>query len=555
MAAATQRKKESGKNRKREIGGDTEKKRARKKAIKMVRAKVASQQGSDYENLDAAQKMIIDKKVAKRKSVVDRIAKRLLPKVRQAERSRRSGGSGRINEEFETLFESGVRQDSDIKDKKGTQPAKYHSGLSKSTKEKRDAHFKKGAKMDDDNPAAYKPAPGDDGAKTKESKYTKKYKEMYGESYQSTPTKRFHQARKKDGSIKLDRRFRAFKKPSKPMTENKTEDRLRKQHKSERENLRREHEVEMDAVKTRNLRTQIRKINREEVEFENDASLIAMIEEVSNEIHENILLDEKKSMEGLKKKSEKSGIPYSTLKKVYDRGVAAWRTGHRPGTTPQQWGYARVNSFITGGKTRTTADADLAKGLKEEMELEERLAPHIVRGDNYVNVPDNVVGSAHDKVRMLRKKNSKINYEKEMTKALSDLGWELTVSGKYVREDIDVFGINETFEHLSESDILDKALAAMHKHVKLGGDPGDVSWRVSQARGVNIGAKALLHKYRERYGDMSTKTSDPVRSAKLKRKYGFREFVEVEYGEELDEGIREFISKAIKGFDEDEIKK
>jgi hypothetical protein len=39
--------------------------------------------------------------------------------------------------------------------------------------------------------------------------------------------------------------------------------------------------------------------------------------------------------------------------------MAAWRTGHRPGTTPQQWAFARVNSFITGGKTRTTADKDL----------------------------------------------------------------------------------------------------------------------------------------------------------------------------------------------------
>ena len=39
--------------------------------------------------------------------------------------------------------------------------------------------------------------------------------------------------------------------------------------------------------------------------------------------------------------------------------MAAWRTGHRPGTTPQQWAFARVNSFLTGGKTRTTADKDL----------------------------------------------------------------------------------------------------------------------------------------------------------------------------------------------------
>ena len=64
-------------------------------------------------------------------------------------------------------------------------------------------------------------------------------------------------------------------------------------------------------------------------------------------------------IEGLKKKSEKSGIAYSILKAVYDRGMAAWQGGHRPGTTPQQWAFARVNSFITKGSgTWGKADKD-----------------------------------------------------------------------------------------------------------------------------------------------------------------------------------------------------
>jgi len=75
--------------------------------------------------------------------------------------------------------------------------------------------------------------------------------------------------------------------------------------------------------------------------------------------NEEVELQEK--IEGLENKSEKSGVPYGILKKVYDRGMAAWKGGHRPGTTPQQWAFARVNSFLTGGKTRTTADADLWK--------------------------------------------------------------------------------------------------------------------------------------------------------------------------------------------------
>ena len=77
----------------------------------------------------------------------------------------------------------------------------------------------------------------------------------------------------------------------------------------------------------------------------------------------------------LQKKADKSGMPLSILKKVYDRGVAAWRTGHRPGTNPQQWGLARVNSFVTKGKgTWGKADKDLAQkvsGSKSEETVDE----------------------------------------------------------------------------------------------------------------------------------------------------------------------------------------
>lgn len=84
-----------------------------------------------------------------------------------------------------------VAQDQDVDDKKGTQPKKYYSGVDKKKKSARDAHFKKGAKMDDDNPNAYKYAPGDldkDGEpkKTKVSKHTKKYQQMFGEELKSS---------------------------------------------------------------------------------------------------------------------------------------------------------------------------------------------------------------------------------------------------------------------------------------------------------------------------------------------------------------------------------
>ena len=70
-------------------------------------------------------------------------------------------------------------------------------------------------------------------------------------------------------------------------------------------------------------------------------------------------------IEGLKNKAEKSGMPYGILKKVYDRGMAAWRGGHRPGTTQQQWAFARVNSFVTKSSgTWGGADKDLAAKVK-----------------------------------------------------------------------------------------------------------------------------------------------------------------------------------------------
>jgi hypothetical protein len=143
----------------------------------------------------------------------------------------------------------------------------YGAGLSKSTNAKRAAQFKKQAKMDDDNPAAYKPAPGDKRAKTKPSKHTQKFKQMFGES-------------------DLNEAMATLKKES------------------------------------------------------SDAAL--------------------------KKKAKKTGMSLSILRKVFNRGVAAWRTGHRPGTNPTQWGLARVNSFTTKSKgTWGGADKDLAAKVRK----------------------------------------------------------------------------------------------------------------------------------------------------------------------------------------------
>lgn len=67
----------------------------------------------------------------------------------------------------------------------------------------------------------------------------------------------------------------------------------------------------------------------------------------------------------LKNKSDKSGFPLGILKQVFKRGKASWKLGHRPGVPPNQWAHARVNSFITGGKTTKMQDKKLYQRAKK----------------------------------------------------------------------------------------------------------------------------------------------------------------------------------------------
>jgi hypothetical protein len=120
--------------------------RARKKAIELIRKRVAGERGANYADLSPSEKIMIDQKVEKRKGAIAKIAARLLPKVRKAE-LQRVASLHQQKEDLDQVFES------------------YYAGLSKSTAAKRKAHFDKHGEMDDNNPAAYKPAPGDATAK------------------------------------------------------------------------------------------------------------------------------------------------------------------------------------------------------------------------------------------------------------------------------------------------------------------------------------------------------------------------------------------------------
>jgi Cu/Zn superoxide dismutase/predicted kinase/nicotinic acid mononucleotide adenylyltransferase len=685
--------------------------RARKQALNIVRKRVAGKKGQNYTSLSPAEKIAVDRLVQGKTPAIQKLAQRLLPKVRKAEMERLKRARGPKDEEFSVDEARKVAQDQDIAKRPGTQPAKYFKDLALSTKKARDAQFKKQAKMDDDDPSAYKPAPGDKSGETKPSKHTIKYKQMYGEEVQleaddwkeilkttfpslyravdkTVNNKRYQYAiklflqytkdnpkdrrrnmvkaaqatntdvrtlysvfmdlvdrgklpkqladfqplarrdvrkpstkpftgimamgegngqedevsdlvpdmirismisgsKKKKKGLLLDAEFEKFNEQvytSNVKQQHSSEkERLKQQHAREKERQKADHQRELDRAKIRDIRTEsvqlqegindpaifkavflaggpgsgksfivgktalpalgfkivnsddafeaamkkaglemdpesifsvqgqeIRgkakaltgrkkqryiegrlglvidgtgkdsaKIKRQAKMLKDLGYDIAMIfvntdldtalarnqqrarslpdDEVKSmwkEVQRNmgafqtqfgnnlVIVDnsegaswpqetlrayrkmskfasdrpqnpkaikwisqqkkesgldeqfemfeatssiaprdnyqlEEKAIEALKKKSEKSGISYSILKQVYNRGMAAWKTGHRPGTTPQQWAFARVNSFLTGGKTRTTADKDLwAKAGKSKKE-DVRVGPYM----------------------------------------------------------------------------------------------------------------------------------------------------------------------------------
>ena len=77
-------------------------------------------------------------------------------------------------------------------------------------------------------------------------------------------------------------------------------------------------------------------------------------------------IDDAAIEKALKKKKEESGVDLDILRTIMKRGMAAWKTGHRPGATQQQWGYARINSFLTKSSgTWGKADKDMATEVRK----------------------------------------------------------------------------------------------------------------------------------------------------------------------------------------------
>ena len=261
-------------------------------------------------------------------------------------------------------------QDKDVKKVKGTQPKKYYKTLDKDTKKKRAAFFKKKSgsykKSDDDDD--YKAAPGDAKAKTKPSTFTKKFKKIYGESADTreltnllnkrTPLTPAEQKRKAELEKKLGVNEDAPANATGTAVAGTGDDsstvvmRKKKDKETMKDRLLRRFKIKETIDRT------VPDLEKPKDEIKEKAK---MMKAMAMRSEEN--LDE--TIKAVQNKAKKTGMPYSILKQVYNRGMAAWKGGHRPGATQQQWALARVNSFVTKSSgTWGGADKYLAKKVR-----------------------------------------------------------------------------------------------------------------------------------------------------------------------------------------------
>lgn len=89
-------------------------------------------------------------------------------------------------------------------------------------------------------------------------------------------------------------------------------------------------------------------------------NLISTVTEMFSNIAEEVQITlTPLELSTLQRKCNESNVSFDIIRSVFDRGVASWYSGLREGSTPQQWGFARVNSFLAEGITSRTADRDL----------------------------------------------------------------------------------------------------------------------------------------------------------------------------------------------------
>jgi hypothetical protein len=285
-------------------------------------------------------------------------------------------------------------------------PSKYKTGNAK-TDAARASHWKKMGKYSDRDPRAYKDAPGDKKARAKGmplSKHTVAVRKMMSEEVVNEGSSDANRIKKHpavaeytnepnwwgvglDHTIKLKPGY--WHKTSKKTT--LTPSSYREAH-----SMLKDVELTPRQVNANRQQTAIdkdiahRQTGHRMLKIRKHRSTDSLLRPQNEET-----IDEGASDSSISAKAKKSGISVRTLRKVYNRGVAAWNSGHRPGTTPQQWGHARVNSYINKGKTYHTADKDL-RGEEVERFEEDRAWTHEDEYDMHMNAHHAALGSGNN---------------------------------------------------------------------------------------------------------------------------------------------------------------
>ena len=269
-------------------------------------------------------------------------------------------------------------------------PDPYMTGLDDETEEEKEEQMKDQAEMDDDDPDAYKELPGDEEArekdKVKTSKHVKLYHKLYGDKKDESLHEEFEDfitekdkktstkskvkkiskkiakvVSKKEDLIKTAKEMAKSPDPSGKMQASLAKVQL-KQSDAEAEKLVLQRQIEV--LKSKISTAKEKEKASKDMAKESLSSYETMNEEKAE--GDRSPIGDEKIETALKKKEEETGVPMEFLRIIMRRGMAAWKTGHRPGANQQQWGYARVNAFLTKGEgTWGGADKDVAKEVRD----------------------------------------------------------------------------------------------------------------------------------------------------------------------------------------------
>ena len=215
--------------------------RATKAATVIIRKKVAGKKGVGYAGLAPSAKMAVDKKVAKKSAAIKKIAKKLLPKVKKADKlKRQKAADAKKNEEVDLTIDEAF--------------------------------------------------------------------DLFLEEFElPVVKKRYHKMYEKDGKIKLDRRFRAFKK--KPDA--------------------------LDPLLAAQMEVE---------EFVSDSELISFIESTADDIFDSVTLNEEKILESLQAKAQKAGIEIELINHIYEEAIESYIESETMDI--EQWAFSSVNAAI-----------------------------------------------------------------------------------------------------------------------------------------------------------------------------------------------------------------